>query len=145
MEGKGGKAGGAVVDCSRSWSAPRDAGTALFPSCRFTGLAGEALPAAGVATAGCAAPSQRHCHSWMCPASSLVLPQLAVACIPRSATGSGNQRAFEGAEPPLKVIVSGRAVPCLNSSDKIGWLLISHLGIPACQHSLWVNSQWLES
>lgn len=120
MEGKEGKAGGAVVDCSSPWTVPRDAGTALFPSCHFTGLAGEALPAAGVATAGCAPPSRGHCRHWMCPASSLVLAQLAVACIPWSATGTGKQRAFEGAEPTLKVIVSWRSVPCLNSRDKMG-------------------------
>lgn len=99
MEGKEGKAGGAVVDCSSPWTVPRDAVTALFPSCHFTGLAGEALPAAGVATAGCAPPSRGHCRHWMCPAPSLVLAQLAVACVRK-------QRAFEGAEPTLKVIVS---------------------------------------
>lgn len=101
MEGKGGNAGGAVVDCSSPWTA---AAHGLLPGSCFTGLAAEALPAAGVATlavlydprgtagSGCVV----HPH-WCC-----------YNChnIPRSATGTGDQRAFEEAEPAMKVIVS---------------------------------------
>lgn len=74
------------MDYSSPWTVPRDAGTALFSCCHFTGLAGEALPAAGVArlavlhhpggTAipGCVLHPRCYCHNWLWPAS-LGVPQ----------------------------------------------------------------------
>lgn len=49
-EGKERKAGGAVVGCSSPGTVPTDAATLWFPSCHFTGVAGEAVPAARAAT-----------------------------------------------------------------------------------------------
>lgn len=57
---------------------------------------------------------------WMCPASSLLLPPLPLACIPRSATGIGIQKAFQGAEPTLRVVASWRPIPCFSYWDKMG-------------------------
>lgn len=112
MEGKEQKAGGAVVDCSSPWTVPTDAATALFPSCHFTGVAGEALPAARAAVAGCA-PWPRRCHRWP-----------GVPCIPGGTTTTscaprpqeyhrrrGNRERLKGQDQPWRLFYLGYLFP----------------------------------